>query len=142
MNRIFSLALLLSFWYVPTLPCRAQVVAKSCSESDVSAAWSSVKASTVTFTIPSGNCTWTSQLILTVPNGNTNLTVQGSSTISGNCATPLRFDTACTAMDGTTITDGCTNGCGALWRIVTNKTASSKFRVTGLTIKGSARRGF
>ncbi len=142
MKRIFSLALLLSFWYVPTLPCRAQVRAKSCSEADVSAAWNSVKANTVTFTIPAGSCTWTSPLILTVPNGNTNLTVQGSSTISGNCATPPRFDTACTAMDGTTITDGCTNGCSPLWRIVTNKTASSKFRVTGLTIKGSAGAAF
>jgi hypothetical protein len=116
----------------------AQVTAASCSESDVSAAWASLTPSTTTFTIPScpSGASWTSQLFLTVPSGSTNLTVQGSTTISANCGAPPALTSACTAIDNTVLTDNCTTcGSGPLWQITT-ASASSKFRFTGITIKG------
>jgi hypothetical protein len=114
---------------------RAQVSAASCSESDVSKAWASVTASTTTFTIPScpSGASWTAQLSLTVPSASTSLTVQGSTTTSGDC-----YSAACTATDNTVLIDNCSScGSGPLLQFVTGN-ASSFFRVTGITIKGGS----
>lgn len=114
---------------------RAQVTAASCNESDVSTAWSSVTSSTTTFTIPAGTCSWSSRLTLTVPSGSASLTIQGSTTTSGDC-----YSAACTAIDNTVIIDACSSclsSSGPLWSITTGS-ASSYFRFTGITIQGGS----
>ncbi len=118
------------------LVSHGQVTAASCNASDIQAAWASVTSSTTTFTIPSGTCNWNSELSLTVPSGSSSLTIQGSTTISTNCATPPTFTSACTAADNTVIVDNCTScGSGPLLAI-TSAAASSFFRITGITFKG------
>lgn len=131
-KRLVLIALLMMMF---PLLSSAQVVAPSCNESAVSAAWGSVTATTTTFTIPScpSGAGWTTQLSLTVPSGSANLTVQGSTTTSGDC-----YSSACTATDNTVFIDNCTGcGSGPLLQFTT-AAASSIFRVTGITIKGGS----
>ena len=130
MNRKLFLITLLTM-LCPVLS-HAQVTAASCSESDVSKAWATLKSSTTTFTIPSGTCAWTTTLALTVPPGNTNLTIQGQTTVAGAC-----YPTACTATDSTIIVDNCSGCGGPFWQITTGA-ASTLLRFTGLTIKGGS----
>ncbi len=118
----------------------AQITAATCSESDVSKAWASVTNSTTIFTIPScpSGSIWTSQLNLTVPSGSTNLTIQGSTTVSANCGAPPTFTSPCTATDNTVIIDQCSSCLGGSgpFIVITTAAASSILRITGLTIEG------
>jgi hypothetical protein len=115
-----------------TLAQAATINAASCSESDVQAAFNAATAATTIINIPAGPCApWTTQATMNVPSGSTNLTVQGQTTVSGDC-----YSSACTASDSTVIVDNCTScGSGPLWSIMT-AAASSQFRLTGITLQG------
>jgi len=124
MKRLLILALLLT-----PLDVAGQVInAASCSSTDVQTAFNSVISSTTTVNIPSGTCSWTTQVTLTVPSGNTSLTVQGQSSIATNDANgnPATFN------DVTIITDNYTTQSGMLV-INTNSNASGIVRFTGIT---------
>ncbi len=58
------------------------ITAASCNASDVQKAFNSMVASTTTVNIPSGTCTWTTQVTLTVPSGSTTLSVLGAGSLT------------------------------------------------------------
>ena len=111
--------------------------AASCNYSDVNAVINGpthTLAAGDTITIPSGTCTWTSQLNVTVPNATSSsvvTTIQGQTTCTGS-GDPAQNNLACT--DGTTITDDVSGNNPAL-SIVVNATGA--FRLTGLTFGSS-----
>lgn len=107
--------------------------AASCNASDVQAALKSVTSSTTTVTIPAGTCNWTSQVTLTVPSGNSSLTIQGQSSVTGTCAP----GGSCSSTDNTIIQDGDSTDSNSLF-IISTGAASSKFRLTGLTVQGGS----
>jgi len=134
MRRLPLIILLLAGW------AHAQITANSCSASDVQSAFNSVTNSTTTVTIPacsagSGTGAWTTQVTLTIPSGNTSLTVQGSTTSNISC----NSSGSCTGgtTDGTVIIDNYASN-SSLLIITTNSTASSYFRLTGITIQGGS----
>ena len=110
----------------------AQVInAASCSSADVQTAFKSITASTTTVNIPAGSCTWTTPVTLTVPSGNTTLTIAGQTTCTGTYGSP------CT--DNTVIIDNTNhNTCSCSLMQIMTGSASSIFRVTGLTIEQNA----
>ena len=111
----------------------AQVTAATCNPSDIVSAFATVTAGTLTFTIPGGNCTWTSGVTLTQPSGSTSLTIQGSTTV--NCTgTPGTSGYSCTPTDSTIIVDSVPSSTAILTINVASGT--SLLRVTGLTFKG------
>ena len=113
----------LVFLYVCCLPTalHAQVInAASCSQADVQTALNSVTASTTTVNIPSGTCTWISNINFTVPSGSTSLTIQGQTTCTGS-GDPAQNNLVCT--DGTIIVDS-TPALGFI-QITTNSSTSS-----------------
>lgn len=127
--KVTFVALLLAAAY----PCLAQTVnATDCSESALGTALASVNQATATVVIPSGTCHWTgsSTLSFTVPSGTTSLTIQGQSTI----ATTNSDGNPATFNDNTVIVSDYTGG-DQLMIFTTNATASSKFRITGITIQ-------
>ena len=119
--------ILLSFL---SFPAWAQVTAATCNPSDITTAWASVTSATTTFTIPSGTCNWTAGISLTLPSSG-NLTIQGSTTITGSCSPS---SATCTAADNTILVDNyaSTNPLIAL----TTESGCTETRVTGLTFKG------
>jgi hypothetical protein len=63
-----------------------------------------------------------------------NLTIQGQTAISGNCAAPPTFNTACTATDNTLLTDGRTSSnLAPFFAISMTGSASQVVRVTGMS---------
>jgi hypothetical protein len=111
--------------------------AASCNYSDVNAVINGpthTLAAGDTITIPSGTCTWTSQLNVTVPNATSSsvvTTIEGQTTCTGS-GDPAQNNLACT--DGTTITDDVSGNNPAL-SVVLN--ATGEFRLTGLTFGSS-----
>jgi len=109
----------------------AQVInAASCNASDVQTAFNSVTASTTTVNIPActGGVGWTTQVTLTVPNSSTTLSVIGA----GNLNTTG-------GGDQTVIVDAYNSGNPLL--AITTGTASSYFRLAGITFDGSSKAG-
>lgn len=107
--------------------------AASCSSLDVQTAFNSITASTTTVNIPScpNGVAWTSPVTLTVPSGSTTLTIAGQTTCTGTYGAP------CT--DNTVIIDNTNhNTCSCSLMQIMTGSASSIFRVTGLTIEQNA----
>jgi hypothetical protein len=106
---------------------RAQTItAASCNQSDVQKALNSVTSSTTTVNIPSGTCTWTSQITFVVPSGSTTLSILGAgslSTVGGG--------------DVTNIIDNDTADSNWLLSITTGP-ASSLFRIAGVTFEAGS----
>jgi hypothetical protein len=104
---------------------QANYNAASCSESSVQAAYATEQASKAdgdTITIPScASTTWSSSWTISPTNS---LTIQGATTVTGNC---LSLATCATA-DNTTIALG--NGAKLTFNVASGKV----FRLTGLTI--------
>jgi hypothetical protein len=116
---------------------RAQTInAASCSASDVQNALNSASAATTTVVIPSGTCTWTTQVSYSVPANVTSLTIQGQTTV--NCTgTPGTSSYTCEATDNTVLVDSYDASNGALLNINVGG-ASALFRITGITFEGGA----
>lgn len=127
--------LIFSLLFLLPIPAFADTfIADSCSRTDILNKWASVTSATTLFTIPAGSCSWTdtNTLTLTLP-ATGNLTIQGSTVISGTCG-PVTMGGAvgtCTALDVTTITDNAATS-NALIAFET-KTGCSLTRITGLT---------
>ena len=112
------------------LSAEAQTInAASCNASDVQKAFNSVTASTSTVNIPAGTCHWSTQVTLTVPSGSTTLTIAGAGSCNG---TPTEVPTSCT--NSTQIVDDYNSTNSLL--VVTTGTASTVFRMTGVSIAG------
>jgi hypothetical protein len=110
--------------------------AASCNESDVRTALGNVGSGSVTVTIPSGTCTWSSQLNYTVPSGITSLTIQGQTAV--NCSgTAGTSNYACTATDNTVLVDNYSVEGAPILKITTGA-PSSYFRMTGITFEGGS----
>ena len=97
--------------------------AASCSAADVQAAFNSVTSSTTTVNIPAGTCNWSTQVTLTVPSGSTTLSILGAGSL-----------TTTGGGDVTVIVDNYANTNPLLQ--ITTATASSYFRLAGLTLQG------
>src|SRR5271157_189860 len=120
------LGLLLGALFIATTTQAATWTAASCNASDVQKAINSATAGD-TVAIPTGSCTWTSQVSWTAP---ANVILQGQTTCSGT--TP----SSCT--DNTVIVDNLNRtslGDIAALSITTN--ASGTFQMTGITFKNS-----
>jgi hypothetical protein len=97
--------------------------AASCSSTDVQAAFTSATSGTTTINIPAGTCHWSTAVTLTVPSGSANLSVLGAgslTTLGGGDATVI-------------IDDYASNN--QLF-VVTTGTATSHFRLAGITLQG------
>jgi hypothetical protein len=116
--------------------------AASCATSDIQSAINAEAASPVSgdiITVPS--CTQTFTTVPTTITTAVNLTIQGQTAISTNCATPPTFNTACTATDNTKLTDGRTStNLPAFFLINMTGSASQVVRVSGFsfTLSSSA----
>jgi hypothetical protein len=124
--KMLKFALFLLFISAVSAANGQTISAASCSASDVQAAFNSVTGSTTTVLIPAGSCTWTTQVSLNVPSGSASLSVLGAgnlNTLGGG--------------DQTSITDNDSAG-QSLLQVSTNSTASSKFRLAGLTFKAGS----
>ena len=134
MKRILFRSLILSLFLLITLAAQSQTItAASCNLTDVQTALNSVTSSTTLVTIPSGTCAWTGGITWTVPSGNTNLTIQGSTTVSCT-GSPGTSGYSCSATDSTIIGDAYQSN-----KALMNFTVGSSgtfFRITGLTIQG------
>jgi hypothetical protein len=109
------------------------VNAASCNQSDVQTAMNSVGSGAYVVKIPSGTCTWATQLSSTIPSGNTSLIIQGNTTVTGNCSPS---SPGCVAADNTIIIDGTSPGAANyMWQINTNSTTTSSLRITGITFR-------
>jgi hypothetical protein len=127
-----ALCLLIVLW---GSAAHAQTVinAASCNESDVNTALGRASSGSVTVTVPSGTCAWTSPLSYTVPSGVTSLTIQGNTVV--NCTgTPGTSSYTCAATDNTIIQDSAQSNTSNL--TIATGSASTFFRITGLTIEG------
>src|SRR5581483_3979942 len=121
--KMFKIALFLLFLgMLPAANCQT-VKAASCNASDVQAAFNSVTSATTTVQIPAGSCTWSTQVSLNVRSGSSTLSVLGAGSL-----------TTLGGGDQTSITDSLGSS-QSLLQISTNSTASSKFRLAGLTFK-------
>jgi hypothetical protein len=108
--------------------------AASCNKSDVSKALGQVSSGSYIVAIPSGTCTWTSQLSYTIPSAVTNLTIQGNTAV--NCTgTAGTSSYACTPTDNTVLVDAYAAANQQIWSITTGA-ASTSFRITGITFQG------
>ena len=118
-----------------TLSCSTATVinAASCSLANVLSALNSVSAPTTTVVIPSGTCSWTSQLSYTIPPAVTNLTIQGQTTVACT-GTAGTSSYGCAATDNTVIQDNDVNSTNESLMVITTGSGSSYFRMTGLTI--------
>lgn len=132
MKYIAVLALL-----APSALWAQTINASSCSESAIAAALTSVNQATATINVPAGTCDWTNgqALAWTVPSNNTSLTIQGTTTCTGS-GDPASNNLACT--DGTIIVNNDTSDTNYFWQITTNATASSFFRLTGITFEAGS----
>ena len=81
--------------------------------------------------IPAGSSSWGSGQDLNV-NLTTSITIQGSTTISTNCANPPTFNNPCTATDNTVITYDDPSG-NQLWNINIAGSGAIVVRITGIT---------
>jgi hypothetical protein len=138
-TKWLSLALVLVASLVAPVSAQTTITAASCKESDVSAVVNGpihVLAAGDTIVIPSGSCTWTTQLIVTVPSARSSsiiTTIQGATVCTGS-GDPAYHNLSC--MDGTTITDDVSGNNPALAITVA---ATGEFRVTGLALKASTK---
>ena len=109
--------------------------AASCNAADVQHALNSASSATATVVIPSGTCTWTSQISYSVPANVTSLTIQGQTTV--NCTgTAGTSSYSCAATDNTVLVDAI--GTSAAMMNITTGSASTLFRMTGITFKGGS----
>lgn len=131
--KILSCIVFLSFFACLGARAQTTINASSCSESDVSSALRKVSSGSVTVTIPSGTCAWTSQLSYKVPSGVTNLTIQGA-TVVACTGTAGTSSYSCIATDNTVIQDAYQSHNSPI--VIATGDASSHFRMTGLTIEG------
>jgi hypothetical protein len=107
--------------------------AASCNLSDVQTAINSESAHPANgdvIVIPAGTCTWNS----TLPpfNPSVSVTIQGQTTVSGNCGAPPTFTSACTATDTTVIVDGRSGG-GSPLMTLQPQPGSAELRLTGVS---------
>lgn len=140
MKKSFSALLLIAFVF----GLRFSAVAQSCTtavcnaasanESAVLAALpsSSNNNATVVVNIPAGTASWTSDLNYTVPSSVTNLTIQGATSISWT-GTAGQSNWNYSAADNTVIQDADSSNNSLIH--ITTGTASTKFRMTGLTFE-------
>jgi hypothetical protein len=132
MMRILKLLTVVSLSCVPiSLPAQT-IRAASCNFADVQNAWANVTASTTTFVIPAGTCTWTNatQVNLKAPSGSTTLTIQGSGSATGsdslgnptgyNDQTIIIFQTAITPLN------------------ITGASTQTLLRITGITFEANS----
>lgn len=114
---------------------RAQTInAAGCDPSSVQNALNSVNQASAAVVIPSGTCTWTTQVSYSIPANVTNLTIQGQTTV--NCTgTPGTSSYACTPTDNTILVDAYSASNQPIWTINTGS-ASTVFRITGITFEG------
>jgi len=131
--KAVSFALFSSF-FIGGVALAQTVNANSCSASDVQNALNSVTAATTTVNIPSGTCTWSTQVAFTVPSGNTSLTIQGQTACTGSGDPYGSTSGVVSCTDSTAITDG--YGSGMLQ--ITGVPSSSLLRITGLTFAGGS----
>jgi hypothetical protein len=111
----------------------ATYTAASCNLSDVQTAFNSEAAKPANgdiIVIPSGTCSWSGTI---VANPTVTLTVQGSTTISANCAAPPTYNAACTATDNTVIEDGRSGGGSPLLTLSPNGSTGQEVRITGIS---------
>jgi hypothetical protein len=88
---------------------------------------------TVVVTIPGGTASWTTGFSYTVPSAVTNLTIQGSTTVSCT-GTAGTSNYSCTAADNTVIQDAYASNSPLM--SITVGGPSTTFRMTGLTVEG------
>jgi hypothetical protein len=133
--------LILSFCAFARTAQAATYTAASCNLSDVQTALNKEAATPVNgdiVVIPAGTCTWNGSIS---ENTSVTLTIQGSTTISTNCATPPTSTAACTAADSTVIIDGRTNGTAGnepIFSFNINGSGSQELRITGITWSGGS----
>jgi hypothetical protein len=143
MSRVKSMRNLVLGILLCALPAAAQTCTTSvCNATGVSKAAflaalpSSLNANaTVVVNIPSGSASWTTGFSYTIPAAVTNLTIQGTTTVSCS-GSEGTSGYSCTPTDGTTISDAYVSNSPLMTFQVGGST--TKFRITGLSIKGGA----
>lgn len=109
--------------------------AASCNAADVQHALNSASSATATVVIPSGTCTWTSQISYSVPANVTSLTIQGQTTV--NCTgTAGTSSYSCAATDNTVLVDAI--GTSAAMMNINTGGSSTVFRMTGISFEGGS----
>jgi hypothetical protein len=127
----FGLILLLCA-FVPAARA-ATYTAASCNLSDVQTAFNNEAAHPANgdvIVIPSGTCSWSGTI---VANPTVTLTIQGSTTISANCAAPPTHTSACTATDNTVLEDGRSGGGSPLMGVYASGSTGQEVRLTGIS---------
>jgi hypothetical protein len=130
MRLLLIFTLCASYTYAACSSSGTTLTAASCGSTDVAACFSAATASTTLITIPPGTCTWTTGDSFTVPTS-MSLTIQGSTTITGNCSPQ---SSTCTAADNTVIIDNYASTNPLL--SITTQSGCTLLRVTGLTFEG------